>query len=260
MMPTTLFTWGYYGWGNATPQLVEAVDAVEQSRGFNPPLFVDIRIRRSVRARGFTGPAFEKLLGPTRHRWMKSLGNNWIETRTGPSIQIADPSAAGTLLNLALQEAKNRRRLLFFCSCQFPRAEGQTSCHRDTVADLVLQAAKDQGQAVEIIEWPGGEPTQLTLDVPTLVFKALQQGRTTIPLGKATPPTTFAGLPWGSLVTVRSGDQSPVVISAPAGYQRGEWVLPVFGVGKGELPQLEREAAKLRRDRGLEGRSMSPAS
>src|SRR5262245_32015030 len=68
---TTLFTRGYYGWGNATPQLVEAVDAVEASRGFEPPTFVDIRIRRTVRAKGFRGNAFEKLLGPTRHRWMK---------------------------------------------------------------------------------------------------------------------------------------------------------------------------------------------
>jgi hypothetical protein len=41
MTTTTIFTWGYYGWGNATPQLVEAVDAVETSRGFEPPIFVD---------------------------------------------------------------------------------------------------------------------------------------------------------------------------------------------------------------------------
>lgn len=87
----TLFAWGYYGWGNATPQLVEAVDAVETSRGFKPPQFVDIRIRRAVRAKGFQGNAFEKLLGPSRHRWMKSLGNKFIQTRTGPNIQIADP-------------------------------------------------------------------------------------------------------------------------------------------------------------------------
>jgi hypothetical protein len=52
---TTIFTWGYYGWGNATPQLVESVDAVETSRGFEPPIFVDIRIRRNVRAKGFVG-------------------------------------------------------------------------------------------------------------------------------------------------------------------------------------------------------------
>ena len=64
MNQTTIFTWGYYGWGNHTPQLVEAVDAVERSRGFEPPIFVDIRIRRTVRAKGFQGNAFEKLLGP----------------------------------------------------------------------------------------------------------------------------------------------------------------------------------------------------
>ena len=71
-MTKTLFTWGYYGWGNHTPDLVEAVDAVETRRGFRPPIFVDIRIRRSVRAAGFTGPAFERLLG--RDRWMKPRG------------------------------------------------------------------------------------------------------------------------------------------------------------------------------------------
>jgi hypothetical protein len=42
MNTTTIFSWGYYGWGNATPQLIEAVDAVETSRGFEPPIFVDI--------------------------------------------------------------------------------------------------------------------------------------------------------------------------------------------------------------------------
>jgi hypothetical protein len=37
MTGTTLFTWGYYGWGDPTPQLVEAVDAVETSRFVEPP-------------------------------------------------------------------------------------------------------------------------------------------------------------------------------------------------------------------------------
>src|SRR5688500_8003061 len=53
--PLTMFTWGYWGWGTTTREFVQAADAVEASRGFNPPLFVDIRIRRSVRAPGFTG-------------------------------------------------------------------------------------------------------------------------------------------------------------------------------------------------------------
>ncbi len=68
MTPTTLFTFGYCGWGNATPRLVEAVDASERGRGFRPPLFVDARIRRDVRVRGFKGDAFGKLLGPGRRR------------------------------------------------------------------------------------------------------------------------------------------------------------------------------------------------
>jgi len=106
-MTATLFTWGYYGWGNHTPNLVEAVDAVETSRGFQPPIFVDIRIRRSVRAAGFTGPAFERLLGQDRHRWMKSLGNKFIETKTGPNIQIADPTAADEPLDLAIESARD---------------------------------------------------------------------------------------------------------------------------------------------------------
>ena len=61
MKRLTLFTWGYYGWGNATEQFIESVDAVETSRGFKPPVFVDVRIQRSGRAEGFKGAAFENL-------------------------------------------------------------------------------------------------------------------------------------------------------------------------------------------------------
>jgi hypothetical protein len=38
MNKITIFTWGYYGWGNHTPEFVEAVDAVERSRGLKPPM------------------------------------------------------------------------------------------------------------------------------------------------------------------------------------------------------------------------------
>lgn len=75
MSEVSLFTWGYWGWGNATAQLVEAVDAVEASRGFKPPMFVDIRLFRKVRAVGFRDRAFEGLLGPSRYVWLDKLGN-----------------------------------------------------------------------------------------------------------------------------------------------------------------------------------------
>ena len=142
MTTTTIFTWGYYGWGNATPQLVEAVDAVELGRGFGRPIFVDVRIRRTVRAKGFVGNAFEKLLGPPRHRWMKTLGNRFIETRIGPHIQIADPSAADDLLDLALEAGDHRQRVIFFCSCQWPRCDGEVACHRGTQGQRISNCLK----------------------------------------------------------------------------------------------------------------------
>jgi hypothetical protein len=205
---TTIFTWGYYGWGNATPQLVEAVDAVETSRGFEPPIFVDIRIRRNVRATGFVGNAFEKLLGPGRHRWMKSLGNKFIQTRTGPFIQIAEPSAADELLDLALESASHNRRVLFFCSCRWPMCDGEIACHRTTVAGLVLSAAKKRTVPVEIVEWPGGEPRQIDLEVTAQVFASVRKGRMTVPLGKQPDLAEVAGLPWCSIATLQSNGEN----------------------------------------------------
>ena len=82
-----------------------------------------------------------------------------VHRQTGPGIQIADPSAADDLLDLALEAGQEQRRPLFFCSCALPRNEGQTACHRDTVADLVLKAAQGRKEAVAVIEWPGGGAT-----------------------------------------------------------------------------------------------------
>jgi hypothetical protein len=73
---------------------------------------------------------------------MKSLGNKFIQSQTGANIQIAEPAAADELLDLAIDSARRKQRLLFFCSCQWPRWDGEIACHRTTVADLVLTAAK----------------------------------------------------------------------------------------------------------------------
>jgi hypothetical protein len=156
--PITLFTFGYWGWGNSTPQLVRAIDSVEKARGFHPPLFVDIRISRSVRAAGFRESAFETLLGPDRYIWKKELGNrNVLIGKSG--IEIANPEAAVGLLDLALKNKKRGRRILFFCSCGKPGSERHDdNCHRVTVASLVLAVAAQRGLALEIVEWPGGVP------------------------------------------------------------------------------------------------------
>lgn len=248
----TIFTWGYYGWGNHTPQLVEAVDAAETDRGFEPPIFVDIRIRRNVRAKGFVGNAFEKLLGPSRNRWMKSLGNKFIQTRTGPDIQIAEPSATDELLDLALESAGHKQRLLFFCSCQWPRCDGEIACHRSTVAELVLKAAQRRGVSVEIVEWPGGQPKQMDLDVMPEVFASVRKGRMTVPLGATTDLAQMAGLPWGSIATLHSAGEKLHRIVGPASWQTDKWCFPVFPTNADGLAEFEMEAAMLRRNLGLE--------
>lgn len=86
MEPSTLFTWGYWGWGSATEQLIKAVDAVEVARGFKPPMFVDVRLSRKVRAPGFDGNAFENAVGTSRYRWLDSLGN--VAIRDGGAMRI----------------------------------------------------------------------------------------------------------------------------------------------------------------------------
>ncbi len=73
-----MFTWGYWGWGGATRQLVRAFGEAEAMRGYGPPVFVDLRLHRNVRSDGFRGDAFEKIVGQERHVWMPELGNEAV--------------------------------------------------------------------------------------------------------------------------------------------------------------------------------------
>src|ERR1019366_213935 len=102
----------------------------------------------------------------------------------------------------------HKQRLLFFCSCQWPRCDGEIACHRTTVAELVLQAAQRRGEHIEIVEWPGGEPRQIDLDVTPEGFASVRKGRMTVPLGGTTDLAQLAGLLWGSIATIDSeGDK-----------------------------------------------------
>jgi hypothetical protein len=154
-MPLTIFSWGYWGWGKATEQLVRGIDAVELDRGYAPPIFVDIRIRRTGRAAGFVGEAFRDTVGDTRYRHMKGLGNENVLDHK-PGTKIRNPAAAAELLRLALEEARNNRRVLFYCACDYPWHDGVRFCHRDEVTDLLRTEARSSGRAIEIVEWPGG--------------------------------------------------------------------------------------------------------
>lgn len=225
MKRITLFTWGYWGWGNSVNKFIEATDAVEAARGYAPPVFADIRIRRSVRAKGFNGNAFEKIVGADRHVWMKDLGNQAVADKTD-RMKIANPKAAADLLDLAIKAAKERRRVIFFCACEKP-----AECHRFEVANLVLREAKKRGLDVEIIEWPGGEPIESQIEAPKSALAALSRGLKYIPMGNKVDLAHLGGLPWGSTVKLQNGNQSEYFITGPASFQVSQWYLPVLNWG-----------------------------
>ena len=262
-MPTeqlTIFSWGYYGWGNATPQLLQAVDAVETARGFEPPIFVDTRIRRSVRARGFNGSAFEKLLGTGRHKWMRSLGNKAVldrDNRDPLAIELAEPQAAAELFDFALSSAAQNRRLLFFCSCQWPQWD-RGLCHRTEIARLLLGVADKRGLGVQVVEWPGGDPEHIDLETSPEIFSAVRKGRKTIPLKESVDLQRMAELPWGSIATLRARGEEVHRVVGPAIRQQETWALPVLATGENRevsIDECRKDGARLRRAHRLQAAS-----
>ncbi len=227
MRRVTLFSWGYWGWGNATRELVRIIDTVEEARGFGPPVFVDTRYSRSVRAEGFRDHAFEHQMGPQRYSWFKSLGNEAIGTKSTAKVKIHDPAGAEDLLSLATTSATEQRRVIFFCACKFCQIEGELNCHRDEVASLLLNAAERRGESIEVVEWPGGEPAELELTVTAAEVRAIVNGRMTLPIESRLSLETAGALAFGSRLTLRSPADELVALVRPAEFQRDKWVFPI---------------------------------
>ena len=230
--PLTLFSFGYWGWGNHTNELVEAIDRVEAARGFADPLFVDIRISRSVRAAGFNGNAFERLVGAKRYRWLDALGN--LAIREGGSMRIQDPGAADALLDIASEHAKANGRVLFYCACEKPCA-----CHRALVSKLVVAAATKRDVPLDVVEWPGGGPRfDVPVALPRREFDKVRKGASSVPLPASARLDEMSALPWYSTALVRPDDDDRVptwrVATGPARYRTAGWYLPVLGVIESE--------------------------
>ena len=254
-LPLTAFSWGYWGWGNATPLLVEGVDAAEARSGFEPPLFVDVRFSRSVRAVGFNGNAFGVLVGTKRYVWMRTLGNKQIGQHDGPRMAIAEPDAASELLEHLRAAARDRRRVLFFCSCEHACDDHGTHCHRTEVARLLHAAAAERGVPLETVEWPGGLPQSVAVKTIPVLLRAIARGRVTLPLEGPFNLAQVAGLPWGSVVRAHHGEQSVAFVSGPAKFTGGSWCLPVlktFANAAADGDDAERWGAELRARRMLE--------
>jgi hypothetical protein len=251
-MSITIFTWGYWGWGNATSELIAAVDRVEASRGYQPPFFVDTRLRRSGRARGFVGDAFANSVGKARHTWMQQLGNQAIADRE-LDMRIKNPAAAGELLGLALACAKRRQRVLFFCACETPGVEPEPRCHRVRVASLLLKEAKQRNIDLEVVEWPGGSPENvIDVNVSRSQFVQIRKGRKSLDLGQKLPKVPFLSLPWGSPVKIQSSDEQIVAIANAARCNGRGWFLPILECAElSKMEELTKRSEGNRRHQGF---------
>ena len=159
---------------------------------------------------------------------MPKLGNKYLLADTGPPIEIADPSAAEDLLNLASNRLGTSN-----ASSSSVAANGQERVKDlraigTEVSSLVLKAAKKRASHVKVEEWPGGEPKQIDLDLQPKDFAAVKKGRWTAPLGEKFDLAKFAGLPWCSIATLHSGGETLYRIVGPAIFQTNGWVLPVL--------------------------------
>ncbi len=248
--PLKMFSWGYWGWGNATLELRKAVDAVERSRGFKPPIFVDVRLKRSVRAVGFNGNAFGNLLGEGRYHWINRLGNERIGTGQG-GVKIADPSAAPELLELAIEADKQKRRVIFFCSCEYLRFDDGFKCHRWNVGTLLLKAAEKAELPLQVQEWPGGDSERFTVKLDDNQLKKLWRSGRYVPLGGLQQLPKLAGLPHGSVVRLESRQGSEEhefdIVSGPTVYRSGQWRLPVYEVYEADDYAVWTESKRLRK-------------
>jgi hypothetical protein len=170
---------------------------------------------------------------------MRELGNSRIETKNKRGIKIADPNAANDLLEHVLQADDQKRRVLFFCACEYPGTVHSQNCHRATVAGLLLKAAHHKGVRLTVAEWPGGEPRTAKFRTSPHVVKKVLSGASRLPLAKLSRKDRlkFNALPWCSRLRLFSDESNLAIVSSGPPKIDREWFLPILGP---EIKQRDR--------------------
>jgi len=102
-------------------------------------------------------------------------------------------------------------------------------CHRATVADLLLKEARKRRRRISVVEWPGGEPGNMTMCYDSKLFAKLKSRRS-IPLIDDVSLADFVSLPWGTTATIQSEGGEITRVVGPARFMYGAWWLPAIDV------------------------------
>ncbi len=122
----------------------------------------------------------------------------------------------------------------------------------------MIAEATRQKVALEVEEWPGGEPGPTPVCTLTLSPKELSKlfsGGPRIPISEELALGPLAALPWGAYVEVTDGERRATVSATPPRYSAGKWFLGAFVVPVDEGDTVEELAAtrdRLRVEGGLE--------
>ncbi|RBP41466.1 hypothetical protein DES53_107298 [Roseimicrobium gellanilyticum] len=234
--PNTVFSLGYWGWGNHTEKLVELIDGSEASLRFGKPVYVDIRLRKAVRAKGFQGARFAQTVGGGRYHHIPGLGN--LSVRTGAnSIRIKQPGDVKSLMQIVLAARKERRRVVLFCACEEP-----CWCHRRIISRLLVGHAIQERVHLTCVEWPGGSPEFHELEVSKVTFDTVWRGQGTIALSRKL--NHLRVLPWYSVLRIKHGERIKDIFTGRAIYRKG-WRLPYFQDVEDAPRRVQRIEARL---------------
>ena len=75
-----------------------------------------------------------------------------------------------------------------------------------------------------------------------------------MPLSHKRVPADLAGIPWGTIIRLKSGREELLIPVGPAAYRSGSWVLPIFLAedAEADVQGLRRQTAKLRGEFNLD--------
>jgi hypothetical protein len=122
---------------------------------------------------------------------------------------------------------------------------------------LLLRTAAKRNVSLTVAEWPGGEPKSQTVKIADPAAQAVRRGARHAALGTRQPPADLLGLPWGSIVYLKSPGFSCKAIADPPVYRGGKWLLPIpFGMAADQRGEsLKKQTLRERRLSGLDART-----